>query len=84
MCKCNLCDMLSRIEDIGIVREKLSNLLDEQLLDNRYLSKQNEYWNSKQPEESAKLHDVRCFLNGLKDRLWEIMDVLDKTEEDDG
>lgn len=63
-------DVIRRLEEIGVVREKLDVLMEDEIwLD---LSKHNPYWHS----DDDRLNDVRMKLSCISDKLWEIRGIL--------
>lgn len=72
--------MIQRIESIGAAKEKLANLLDDDVwLD---LSKHNPFWDSEYEKESDKLHDLRLKLSLFHEKLWEIHGTLCQRNEE--
>jgi len=67
--------VVSRLEDIGKVREKLKLILEDDIFDN--LSKHNPYFDSEHQKESDKLYDLRCKISYIHDKLLDIQAVLE-------
>ena len=74
-------EVLDRIESIGRAKEKLLDLSQMEIFDN--LSKHNEYWDSNYEEEDEKLHDIRCTLGLISDRVADILSILYSRSDDD-
>jgi len=72
MSECN--DILSRIEDIGVAKEKLRVIMDHDILHD--LRRDNPTWQS--VDESAKLDSIRMQLSCLSDNLWDLWAVLNR------
>jgi hypothetical protein len=72
--------ILKRIECIGRAQEKLDDLFNYDLFDN--LSKHDPYWHSHHEPEADRLHDIRCKLSYILDKIAAIMNVLSWEEED--
>jgi hypothetical protein len=68
--------MITRIEDIGRIKEKMRLVLDNQLFDD--LSKHNPYFHSENVLEGDKLDDIRMRLGCLLDQLIEIYEILNQ------
>lgn len=71
--------MISKIKDMGIIQQKLEEILDDEIFDD--LSKHNPFWHSKYEPESHKFNDLRGKFSLLSENLWDIMGILRKGEE---
>jgi hypothetical protein len=72
--------MISRIKDLGRVRERMKMILDYELFEN--LSKHNSYFHSENELESEKLDDLRRKISYLNNSLWDIMTILRTDDEE--
>lgn len=86
-CPCNLCCAFRRLEDFGVIREKLSVLLDTTFTDRDMrifdmLSKHEPWWNSEHEIESDKLYDLRCMLMGIESKLLDIWTIANAKEDE--
>ena len=71
--------MISRLEDIGRVKEKLLTILKDNVFKN--LSKHNPYWDSEHETAADKLDDCRMKFGYIHDQLWDIVSVITGDEE---
>lgn len=72
--------ILDRMQDIGIAKERLSALLDDDIFND--LFKHNPWWESEHEAESDKLHDLRMKLGYFSEKMWEIWHILDAKHDD--
>lgn len=71
--------ILSKIQDMGRIEEKLLTLLDDDIFETT--SKHNPYWHSENEEIGDKLDDLRRKFSCLHDNLWDIIAILRKDTE---
>lgn len=71
--------IISRLEDMGRARSRLSDILDDEIFDT--LSKYNEYYHSEHEAEDEKLDELRRKLVCIKDNLWDLWAILRNDED---
>lgn len=78
-CHCLSTAICKKLESIGIAREKLRLVLENEVFND--LSKHNPWWTSIHEVEDDKLDDLRRKLSCLNDELWEIVSTLEEDHE---
>lgn len=82
---CQLCDggslsqlMIKRIVDVGRIAERLREIQKHDIFND--LSKHNTYWHSKDEEAEDKLHDTRCVLSWVEEKLAEMLSIAENDD----
>ena len=70
--------ILKRLEDVGVVREKLTALLDADIFDVNYTSKHDPSWYSKDKQADEKLDVIRRAIMSVSENLYEIDQILNR------
>lgn len=73
-------DMIEMIIRIGQCKEKLSQLINNEIFDSHKLSKHSPYWDSESSVEADKLDDCRLKFSMIQDNLLDAMALLDQPE----
>lgn len=71
-----------RMQDMGKAEYLVKSILEEEYFSCHFLSKHNDYWESKHEIENDKLDEARRKFSYLQDRLWDIVNILEFPEED--
>lgn len=72
--------LISRIEDIGRCREKLSIIINDDIFET--LSKHNPFWESVYEKEGEKLEELRFKFRQLQDSLLSLQNILENQHDD--
>ena len=71
-----------RMQDMGKAEYLVKSILEDEYFSCHFLSKHNEYWDSKHEIENDKLDEARRKFSYLQDRLWNVVNILEFPGED--
>ncbi len=73
-CKCLISNVITRLEDMGRIKEKLSILLKSDLFES--LGKHDPYWQHSDSDVEDKLHHIRSRISFLYEEISDIMEII--------
>ena len=70
--------IVARLEDIGRARERIEEILDDDLFDN--LCKHDPFWSDSVEIPPDRFDILRIKISCIKDRLWDVLEILEHQE----